>query len=312
MLLFYCILFFGATFATVGLAVTFGQSALQRKRAGLSGWAPPQGLFKDEQLSSISGLDAVLNQFDLVDVLQGRLVEADLDWSPGRTTAMMLVTGTAGLAVGLNISFVPVWAALAFGLGSASLPYLYILRRRRVRFEKIDEQLPDALESLAGAMRAGHPLSSALQNLATDQEAPLGPELRKLVDEQRLGIAWDVALGSLCRRLPTQEISLFASAVQLHQRAGGNLGEVLGRLAESMRESQAFQGEVRALAAHGKLTGTVLTFLPLAIGILMSLVNPDFFTPLFVHHYGKHLIGAAICLLVLAHVIIGQIVDIEI
>ncbi len=112
--------------------------------------------------------------------------------------------------------------------------------------------------------------------------------------------------------MPLLEVSMFASAVQLQNRTGGKLNEVLGTLAENMRESVALKGEVRALAAHGKLTGAVLTVLPIAIAAVMMVVNPSYLSILIHHPYGKYLIAAAVACLVLAHFVIRRIVDIKI
>jgi tight adherence protein B len=105
---------------------------------------------------------------------------------------------------------------------------------------------------------------------------------------------------------------MFAAAIQMQTRTGGKLNEVLAKLAENMRESTALKGEVRALAAHGKMTGTVLTVLPIVIAGMMMVVNPSYLGVLFYHPYGKYLISAAIVCLVLAHVVIRRIVDIKI
>jgi tight adherence protein B len=130
--------------------------------------------------------------------------------------------------------------------------------------------------------------------------------------EGNLGTSWEQALHNLTERVPLLEVSMFASAVQLQNRTGGKLNEVLATLAENMRESVSLKGEVRALAAHGKLTGGVLTFLPVAICAIMTVVNPSYLTVLIHHPYGKYLIAAAVACLLAAHFIIRRIVDIKI
>jgi tight adherence protein B len=130
--------------------------------------------------------------------------------------------------------------------------------------------------------------------------------------EGNLGTSWDQALGNLAERMPLLEVSMFVSAVQLQNRTGGKLNEVLAKLAENMRESVALKGEVRALAAHGKLTGAVLTVLPIAIAVVMLVVNPSYLAILVNHPDGKYLIAAAVGCLVVAHFLIRRIVDIKI
>ncbi len=143
------------------------------------------------------------------------------------------------------------------------------------------------LDSLARALRAGYPLSAAMEMIATETVPPVSAEMRKTSAEANLGMGWPQALENLARRVPLLEVNLFISAVQLHARTGGKLSEVLGGLAENMRESMALQGEVRALAAHGKLTGVILTILPIGIAIMMMIVSPGYMQVLFDHPYGK-------------------------
>jgi tight adherence protein B len=135
--------------------------------------------------------------------------------------------------------------------------------------------------------------------------------MRIAADERRLGRSWDDALRNLSRRVPLLNVRLFAAAVLLQTRTGGKLSEVLGQLAETMRESASLRGEVRAIAAHGRLTGIVLTILPIGIALMMTWVNPEYMLVLLNYEYGRHLIASAVICLVLAHIIIQRIVDIR-
>jgi tight adherence protein B len=148
--------------------------------------------------------------------------------------------------------------------------------------------------------------------IAAETVAPVSTEMRKTAAEANLGVGWNRALDNLGKRIPLLEVNLFISAVQLHARTGGKLSDVMGGLAENMRESIALQGEVRSLAAHGKLTGLVLTILPIAIASMMMIVSPGYMQVLFNHPYGKNLITAAVVCLILAHVVIRKIVDIKV
>src|SRR5207249_3851812 len=121
--------------------------------------------------------------------------------------------------------------------------------------------------------------------------------------EGRLGASWEIALHNLAARIPLLEVNMFVSAVQLQSRTGGKLNEVLSTVAENMREATALKGEVRALAAHGRLTGSVLTFLPIAIAAIMLVVSPAYLGVLIHHPNGKLLIAGAIVCLVLGHLV---------
>lgn len=267
-------------------------------------------LFRNERLSTLNFWDSLLARFDFVDILEARIGQAELDWSVGRVTLAMLLSGTVVLLILLN--FVPAWGAVLGGMLAAFAPYGYILRKRDKRFHKFRENFPDVLDSLARALRAGYPLSASMDMIAAETLPPVSVEMRKTSAEANLGMGWPRALDNLCDRMPLLEVNLFVAAVQLHARTGGRLSEVLTGLAENMREAIALQGEVRALAAHGKLTGTILSVLPLLIAGMMMFVSPGYMQILFNHPYGKDLIMAAVACLVLAHFVIRKIVDIKV
>jgi tight adherence protein B len=270
----------------------------------------PSPLLQSGRLSSITFWDSVLAHFDFGALLQNRLDQADLRWSVGRITSMMLLVGVVVLAVLMRL--LPLWAAFLGAAAAMTAPYGYVLRRRRKRFEKFRENFPDALDSLARALRAGYPLSAGMEMIANETAPPVSGEIRRTSAEANLGRGWPHALEGLGRRIPILEINLFIAAVQLHARTGGKLSEVMSGMAENMRESNALQGEVRALAAYGKLTGLILTILPIGIAIMMLIVSPGYMQVLFNDPMGKNLIALAIGCLILAHFVIRKIVDIQV
>ncbi len=270
--------------------------------------SPP--LFRNDRLSTLNFWDSVLARFDFVEILRARMAEAEMDWTVGRVTLLMLLSGTIAFLLGSK--FLPVWAALLAGCAVALAPYAYILRRREKRFEKFREGFPDVLDSLARALRAGYPLAAAMESVAAETSPTVAVEIRRTSAEANLGMGWERALSNLGRRVPLLEVNLFAAAVQLHSRTGGKLSEVIAGLAENMRESLSLRGEVRALSAHGKLTGLILTILPVGIAAMMMWVSPGYMQVLYNHPAGKDLIAAAVGCLALAHFIIKKIVDIKI
>jgi tight adherence protein B len=272
--------------------------------------AGDSALFRNDRLSSVSFWDSLLARFDFIEILKARMIQADLEWSVGRVTALMLLCGAIGGFLLLRI--LPAWGALAGAIAIAFLPYGYILRAREKRFRAFREPFPDVLDSMARALRAGYALPAAVDMVAAESPEPIATELKKTAAEANLGMGWDRALENLARRVPVLEVNVFISAVVLHSRTGGKLGEVLLGVAENMREAISLQGEVRALAAHGKLTGAILTALPLIIAIMMTLFSPGYMQTLYFHPWGKTLIAGAIGCLVLAQLVIRKIVDIKI
>ena len=313
------ILVFFTTFLAAGLAVLIGWLALQRMGAEALAEDVSEHLLdesprvlKDESLSSISIWAKLLQRSDFVKIMRRHLQQADLGWSVGRVTMLMLLAGSIALAVAMRFEGIPGIVAVLIAMLVGSLPYLYIVRRRAKRFRQFEENFPDALDSLARALRAGHPFSAGVEIVAQESEPPVSAELRKASAEANLGASWEQALANLSERIPLLEVSMFSAAVQMQTRTGGKLNEVLAKLAENMREATSLKGEVRALAAHGKMTGAVLTILPIVIAGMMMVVNPSYLTILVYHPYGKYLISGAILCLVLAHVVIRRIVDIKI
>jgi len=230
----------------------------------------------------------------------------------GRLTFSVLLSGALMLAVLRQAIWIPLWADIAAAWLAALGPYWYVLRRRSKRLDAFSAQFPDALDSLSRAMRAGHPLLSALDRLAAESGPPLDVEIRTVCVETRLGLPIARALDNLRDRVPLPEVDLFIAAVHLHGRTGGRLTHVMTSLAGSMREAGAVRGEVRAIAAHGRITALVLTVLPVFIAILMAIVSPLYIAVLLGHPYGKHMIAASIFSLIAAHFVIRKIVDVQV
>ncbi|MEZ5351618.1 MAG: type II secretion system F family protein [Bryobacteraceae bacterium] len=315
---------FAATFAVVAVAVVLyarssasepsadGEFPVQEESID---WLKPvqaaPGILKEETLSSITAWDQLLARVNGVERMRHALAEAGMQWSVGRLTAMMLLAGAATFAILWPMSWASQWGKVAAAAISASAPYLIVRRRRRKRMLLFEHQFPEAMDTLSRAMRAGNPFSVALELVSRETPHPLGLELRKTVDERKLGMSWDVALAHLAQRVPVVEVNIFVAAVQLQTRTGGKLHEVIGKLAETMRESTALKGEVRSIAAHGKMTGTLLTVLPLAITAIMSYVNPTSLLVLWNDPVGHRLIWIAAGCLILAHVVIQKLVDIK-
>lgn len=310
MLILSILAFFAAIFLLAAITVAVAWMGFMKQAGETEAAQDDSALFRSDRLSSFNFWDNLLARFDFIEILKIRMAQADLDWSVGRVTALMLFCGAA--AAFLLVRILPAWGALAGAAGVAFLPYGYILRAREKRFRAFREAFPDVLDSMARALRAGYALPAAVDMVAADSPEPVSSELKKASGEANLGMGWDRALDNLARRIPVLEVNVFISAVVLHSRTGGKLGEVLGGVAENMREAISLQGEVRALAAHGKLTGAVLTALPVLIAVMMFLVSPGYMQTLYNHPWGKTLIAAAVGCLVLAQLVIRKIVDIKI
>jgi len=165
--------------------------------------------------------------------------------------------------------------ALLVGSALALLPrFLYATMRKR-RFQKFEQQLPDALMMLCGGLRAGAGFSSALQQLVAEAQAPLAQEFSLVLREQRLGVTLEQSLSNLSRRIPTQTTALVVCAMRIATETGGGLAETLERTAQTIRSRMQMEGKIGALTAQGKLQAWVVGLLPLALMLVLNHMEPE-------------------------------------
>jgi len=287
------------------LAASFGWAVLESRRRRAEGGAAGL-LLRGGQLSTIRLWAALLERFSQVEALRRLIGQAGVSWTAGRTTLLMLFgAASVGLFV-MQAQMFPVWMRWLIVLLAASAPVLYLRAARARRFRLFAEQFPEALDSLSRALKAGYPLAHAIELLAAEQPEPLASEMRRTRDEWKLGIPWDQALDNLADRLPLPEVALFAAAVKLQNRFGGRLNDVLGRLGETMREHAALEGEIRSVSAHSRLTGAVLTALPVVIALLLFWVNPEQMAVLLRRPEGRVMLAGAATAVVAAHLVIRR------
>jgi tight adherence protein B len=192
------------------------------------------------------------------------------------------------------------------------MPYLFVRRKRKRRLAALEEQFPEALDFLTRSMRAGHAFSISLEMLGQELADPLGQAFRGLFNEQNLGAPLDVALRNFAARVPLVDARFFTSSVLLQKQTGGNLSEILSRLAYIIRERFRLKGQVKASSSHGRLTATILTVLPLATVVCLLLVAPGYLQGMAADPDGKKLIAGAIVAQVLGRVFINRIIDIKV
>jgi tight adherence protein B len=254
----------------------------------------------------------LLARFQVKARLQTLLEQAGLKWHVARLVHACLTLLLAGFAV--------VWyglpaarsLALPAGLGAGALPLLYVLRRRTARLRRFEEQFPESLEFVARSMRAGHAFSVSLEMLHKEFQEPLAGEFRRTFDEHNLGMPLEAALQKLAKRVPLMDAQFFVSAVLLQKRTGGNLAELLDKLAYVIRERFKLRGRIRAVSAHGRMTGTALTLIPLFVAGMMFFVNREYVTFFITDPAGRKMLGAAAALQLLGYAVIRKIVSIEV
>ncbi len=236
-----------------------------------------------------------------------------LKWKVGRLIHMCMGMFLAGYA--LAWLFLPAQFqvfAIFPALVAGALPMLYVVRKKGARMRKFEEQFPESLEFVARSMRAGHAFSVSLEMLHREFQEPLAGEYRRVFEEHNLGLPLDVALQKMGQRMPSLDVHFFVSAVLLQKRTGGNLAEILDKLAYVIRERFKLRGKIRAISAHGRMTGMALTSIPLGVGVLMFIVNPTYVTFFATDEVGNILAGAGVALQIIGYLIIKKIVKIEV
>lgn len=228
-------------------------------------------------------------------------------------TAMTVGAALVGFLIGSRFTGMigmaaPVIGAIALG----ALPRMVTAKKRRKHLAIVEEQFPEALDCLSRSIRAGNAFSVALELLAGEVNEPLKSEIQKVTRELTLGSSIEDALNGLIVRVPLVEFRFFVSAVLLQRDTGGNLSEVIGKLAGSLRERFKLRGQVKAASGQGRLTAAVLTVLPLVTVILLRVVSPDYLSSLTGDPLGRNLLGLAVVLQVIGYVVMKRIVHIEV
>jgi tight adherence protein B len=197
-------------------------------------------------------------------------------------------------------------------LVGASLPTLWLRRRRTVRLRQFEEQFPEALDMLARAMRAGHAFQTALGTAGDEMPAPVGVELKKVFDRQNFGLPLNDALKELAERIPLVDVKFFVTAVAIQRESGGNLAEILDNLAQVVRERFKVLRQVRTHTAHGRFTGFVLLALPAGLAIALSFIAPEQMHLLFTEPMGRMMIVGAIVMQTIGFFWIRKVIKIEV
>jgi tight adherence protein B len=237
--------------------------------------------------------------------------QADVSIAPSRFFAICAALGVAG-TLGSIAGGLPVIAGPIVGLFAGSLPMLWLVFRRKRRFKKFAKQLPDALELISRALRAGHSLASGFNLVAGEMADPIATEFRKAFEEQNLGIALDQSLDNMTQRMPNLDLRFFATAVILQRQTGGDLAEILDKIGRLIRERFQIWGQVQALTGEGRLSGIVLLALPPFLFVAVWRLNPDYVLPLFTDPIGKQMLAVAVIMQVLGALVIRKIVNIRV
>jgi tight adherence protein B len=272
---------------------------------------PDVALLRDEVLSRIPAFDTFLRRSDRVSELQKMLAQGSVDVRAGNFLMLCAVSAVVFAAIAVIAAGNPLfgWAGGVLGF---FIPYAYASHMRTKRFQKFEEKFPEAIDTLARAVRAGHAFTTALEMIANEVSEPVAGEFRQLYEEQKFGLPVRDALMNLADRIPLVDVKFFVTAVMLQRETGGNLAEILDNLSYVIRERFKILRQVRVHTAQGRLTMVLLMALPPTIVLIMQLLNPGFIRPLFTDPIGHALIVGGITLQTMGYFVIRRIIRIQV
>ncbi|MGA2558224.1 MAG: type II secretion system F family protein [Terracidiphilus sp.] len=317
-------LIFAGVFAVVALVLFAGSSGAAQKakqvQATLDSALATESqaareqivnLRKNEQFSAIPWINSRLGKFEVGPKLQALIHQANLQWSAGSLLAM------CGACFAIP-AFVVHWktasilfAALA-GLIFGFMPIFFVLFKRSKRFGAFEKELPQACDLMVSALRAGQSLIAAMGMVSRECTDPLSGEFRTCFEEQNFGLELKTAVDNLLHRVPLQDLRIVCTAILIQKESGGNLAEVLDKTAHVIRERFRLKREVSTRTAQGRMTGWVLTLLPIVLGFALYCVNPDMMSLLWKRDIGIKLLYAASAMIVVGGLIIRKIVNMDV
>jgi tight adherence protein B len=268
-------------------------------------------LARNELMSEIPALNRMLLRVQTALQLKRMLDQADLHITPSR---LVMFSGMAGILALLAVSIITISMPLIIlsGVVAALLPFLHVWWKRKRRFEQFLDNLPDALELMSRALSAGHAFSEALHMVAEEMPDPIAGEFRKTYEEQNLGLSLKLALENLMERIPLLDLRMCVTAVLIQRETGGNLGEILEKVAYTIRERFRIMGDLKTLTTSSRLSAWLLCGLPIFVAIAVTFMNPDYMAVLWKDQRGHYLIAAAIFMQFTGMLIVRKILNIKI
>ncbi len=268
-------------------------------------------LARNELMSEIPALNRSLVRIQAALQLKRMLDQADLHITPSR---LIMFSGMAGLlgAMAVAMISISILAMAGAGLFAASLPFVHGWWKRKKRFDAFLENLPDALDLMSRSLSAGHAFPEALHMVSTEMPEPIATEFRKTYEEQNLGLSLKLAMENLTDRIPLLDLKMCVTAVMIQRETGGNLAEILEKVAYTIRERFRIMGDLKTLTTSSRLSAWLLCALPIFVTFVITAMNPEYMSILWKDHRGHYLIAAALFLQLTGMLIIRKILDIKI
>jgi tight adherence protein B len=268
-------------------------------------------LLRQRMLSELPPVERMLHRLPRMRQLDKSILQSGLDWSVSSVLLSCIALLALGWAAVAMVLHQPHTIAAGVGVVMGTLPFAYIQYRRRKRLEKFERQLPEALDLITRALRAGHAFPAALKMAGEELSEPIAGEFGTVHDEVNFGVSLGQALSHLSERVPLTDLRYFVVAVLIQRESGGNLTEILGNLSHLIRERLKLMGKVRVLSSEGRLSAWILTLMPFFMAGLMNLMNPEFMRPLWTDPLGINIITYTLILMFFGVLMMRKIIKIR-
>jgi tight adherence protein B len=270
-----------------------------------------KGVLRDRRMSDITFVDRLLGSLPFARRLELLLYQAGLSWRVGTLILLMVLTGAVFFLLCSMLLHRPL-LGLVVGIGTAFIPYGWVKGQKGKRMNQFSEQLPDSLDLMTSALRAGLSFPAALQLVAQESPEPLAQEFAVTFDEQNLGLDVKEALVNLTERVDSLDLKFFVTAVIIQRETGGNLAEIMESIARIIRERFRILGDVKSRTAHGRLTGMILSILPVALGIIFTMIAPKYMLTFFNDPAGQVMLIICLFMQVLGYLWIRRVIQIKV
>jgi tight adherence protein B len=283
---------------------------LKKLNTASSGGGTPE-ILKKRIISEIPVLNALLSAVPLIGRLENLVRKANAKYTPAFFILQSLVLFVF-LFFGTGALLGKTPPAVFLGAAAGSIPFVYLFSKKKRRMAKFQRQLPEGLDLIARALRAGHAFTTGMRMAADEFEDPLGPEFREALDEINFGLNIQDALRGLADRIDCEDVRYFVVSVVLQRETGGNLAEILENISHLIRERFKLRGKIRALAAEGKLSAVILVALPFLVIIALLFMNPDYIKTLLDERLGRLMAAGAGFMMLMGIVFMKKLINIRV
>jgi len=267
-------------------------------------------IYLEDSIGGGATLNRLLKSVDVIKKLDQRIKQADVKITVSRLLLFCLVAGLMAFFATYTISNGLV--AIVVGAIAALLPLFHINRKRTKRLVKFNAQLPDTLDLLSRSLSVGHAFSESLNQVASEMPNPVATEFRITFEEQKLGLSTNVALARLAERVPLLDLQICITAMNIQRETGGNLAEILEKVAQTIRERFKLMEDFRTMTTSARGSAWILCALPIVVVFLMYVISPEYMNVLFHDQRGHYILAAAAVLQVAGMVTIRRIMDIRV